>query len=148
LQRYITETRVAIMKRLTIIASVIILLTAIHTERADAQRAATAVMEVRVEVVAGATVSRNDIATVFAPDANEITYGEFSLFVPNGGELLAQSAESIEMKNGDYSWTMASKMDIERSDCGNLRLLFTSAGNPEIRNGIHKGVQVAVIEYL
>jgi hypothetical protein len=136
------------MKRLGTIAIMLLALLAYKTERADAQRAATAVMEVRVEVVAGATVSRNDEIAAFNPDTSEITYGDFSVFVPQGADLLALSADSVEMKNGDTSWTLQSRMDVERSDCGNVRLRFTSAANPEIMNGIHKGVQIARIEYL
>jgi hypothetical protein len=135
------------MKICAIVCNIILLMT-ISVEKTDAQRVATTVMEVRVEVVSGATIERNDQSLTFAPNIEDVTYGDFSIYVPNGGKLLAKSSGNVELVNGNGTWMMQSRMDVEERDNGIFRLTFTSIGNQNYGNGMHKGVQIATIEYL
>jgi hypothetical protein len=117
-------------------------------EDTAAQGSATAVMEVRVEVVAGSSIERDDKTNLFSPGFDEISYGEFSLNVPDGTEVLASSSDKIEMQGSDEQWLLDSRMNVEKQPCGTVKLSFTANASPQHRNGLHKGIQIATIEYL
>ncbi|MEX2435521.1 MAG: hypothetical protein WD735_02490 [Balneolaceae bacterium] len=123
------------------------------SEQLSAQGASTAVMDVRVEVVNGATISRNDsVATISLSDSSneKISYGDFSIFVPDGAEVLTSSDVSIEMINSDQSvWVMGSEVETVVEENGVINLKFTTSNQQqEIQKGSYRGMQHATIEYL
>ncbi len=136
------------LKRSGTVLFFVILVAVTISDKAKAQRAATAVMEVRVEVVMGATVSRSDEIDFFYPADNEVTYGEFSVYVPEGSKLLATAPDLVEMKNGSGSWFMHIRMDVEENGEGLHVLRFSSVGSQNYAEGMSKGVQTARIEYI
>lgn len=117
-------------------------------ENLAAQKAATAVMEVKVEIIAGSSVERDDNTYRFFPDAEEISYGEFTISLPEGAEVIASSPNHIEMTNNFKSMVLESTMDVETQPCGTIKLSFNANGSQKFEYGLHKGVQIATIEYL
>lgn len=123
------------------------------SEHLAAQGASTAVMDVRVEVVNGATISRNDSAATISiteSSKEKISYGDFSIIVPDGSEVLTSTDVSIEMINSDQSvWVMGSEVETVVEENGVINLKFTTRKQQsEIQNGNYRGVQHATIEYL
>jgi hypothetical protein len=112
------------------------------------QNASTAVMEIRVEVISGAMIERNDAVQTFIPNADEIAYGEFTVSLPDGTEVLTNYHEEIEMTTELGTWMLNSRMDVEKDAYGKLNFSFTAKGNKNIQEGHHTGIQVATIEYL
>lgn len=113
-----------------------------------AQNTSSAVMEIRVEVVSGASIERNDANQTFALINEELAYAEFSMTLPEGAEVITSSGDRVEMLNGTQSWAMNSKMNVEQDVNGKMNFRFTTNGNDKAQEGFHKGVQIATIEYL
>lgn len=118
-----------------------------------AQGASTALMNVMVEVVPAASFSRTDSTNIFNVPAkgNEIHFGEFSLVIPEGVQVLTSSSGSVSMTNGESSWMMDSIINknlIEEKGLLNFRFSTDTSSPKEIENGLYKGVQVTTIEYL
>lgn len=140
------------MKKALLILGIAFIIS-LDSEQLSAQGASTAVMDVRVEVVNGATISRNDSAATISlsGSSNEkISYGDFSIIVPDGAEVLTSSDVTIEMINSEQSvWVMGSEVEKVVEENGIINLKFTTGKQQqEIQNGSYRGVQHATIEYL
>ncbi|MEX0904746.1 MAG: hypothetical protein WD604_05030 [Balneolaceae bacterium] len=113
-----------------------------------AQNTSTAVMEVKAEVITGASVLQNSWVDVFAVKGDEISFGNFFLVLPDGAQVLTYSPDDIEMQSDLQIWHMQTMMESTGKDTV-LELRFsTRATNSGLKKDLYKGVQIATIEYL
>lgn len=115
-------------------------------------QSATAVMEVRVEIISGSSLTSNSQGSAFnfteGGNSDSQTYGEYNISLPEGAEILASSENSLTLSNGSDEWVINSKMEQENRN-GTVNLRFKTDGEKSgSKKGVYKGVQVATIEYL
>lgn len=133
-----------VIKHITIAAVVSIM----SAFTANAQNSSTAVMEIRAEVISGASIERNDVVKLFELSNEEIAYGEFTMTLPEGLEVLTSTQEGVEMNNGTGTWVMNSQMNVQKENDGKLNFKFSTKENQRTDKGLHTGIQIATIEYL
>jgi hypothetical protein len=112
------------------------------------QNASTAVMDVRVEVITGSSIERNDSVTMFDL-VNEITsYGEFTINLPEGAAVIASSEDLVLLESGHESFKLNCSLNVIEKTNNSMSFSFSTSGNGDAERGLYKGVQVATIEYL
>lgn len=133
-----------LIKYFTIIAALAVL----SGVQAIAQKSSSAVMTITAEVVSGSVIERNDRINTFTPNGEEITYGEFSMVLAEGSEVIATSTDKVQINSGVELSELNSAMTVETSEDGKINLKFTTKDNKELRKGFYTGIQIATIEYL
>ena len=115
---------------------------------AIAQQTSSAVMSITVEVISGSIVERSDSVQTFNPNGVEFAYGEFSMMIPDGTEILATTSDKVQMNNGFLTRDINSSMNVDKDENGKVSLRFTTKENEDLKEGFYTGIQIATIEYL
>ena len=136
------------MKRFCTFTAFTLLLLVATTLPVLSQNASTAVMEVRVEVINGSSIERNDSSSVFELVNDKTSYGEFTINLPDGTEFIASTNDLVILESDHSSLEMNCRLVVLERTKNAYSFKFTAFGNGEAKHGIYKGVQIATIEYL
>jgi len=136
------------MKRFCTFTTFTLLLLVATTLPVLSQNASTAVMEVRVEVINGSSIERNDSSSVFELVNDKTSYGEFTLSLPDDTEFIASSTGLVMLASDHSSIEMNCRLVVFEKTNNAYSFNFTTSGNGEAKHGIYKGVQIATVEYL
>jgi hypothetical protein len=112
------------------------------------QSASKAVMEVRVEVINGSSIERNDSSAVFELINDKTSYGEFTISLTDGTEFIASSTDIVMLESDHTNLEMNCRLVVLERSKNAYSFNFTAYGYGEAEHGIYKGVQIATIEYL
>ncbi|WP_176719487.1 hypothetical protein [Rhodohalobacter halophilus] len=141
--------REAIMKKGINILALIITAFTLTAVDALSQASSTATMQVRVEVVNGSQITRNYEAEDTSIRNGETVYGDFTMNIPEGAEILTEAGDNVELTNGQEDWKLDAEMIIERGEDGEIHLRFVTRNSKSVnRSGTYHGTQMATIHYL
>ena len=134
------------MKTTTLLLTLALMLTPLLS---TAQGISTAVMEVRVEVVAGSSVERTDTEQLitFSEDAEEVIYGNFFLTLPEDVQIITSASEMLSLENGSETLVLNSSVNHSIDENGGLTLQFTAKNSTRPKEGTYSGTQIAEIFY-
>lgn len=115
-----------------------------------AQGISTAVMEVRVEVVAGSSVERADSEQIITlnSEIDEVVYGDFYLTLPEDVQVITSALDLLTLENGSDSMLLSSSVHQTIDENGGLRLQFSAKNSSAATSGTYSGTQIAEIFYL
>jgi len=136
-------------KRIKIVVLVLAAI-AFTAAEAIAQRASSATMQVKVEVISGSQVSENQVAESFEVGEAETIYGDFELNLPDGAQFITEADNSVLMSNGADQWNMSAEMKVNRDENGSVSVKFITRDNKtdNVKGTVYRGKQIATIQYL
>lgn len=127
----------------------------LNSEILLSQMISSAIMDVQVEVISGSRIDMNHgYYSVNSKQSDslenfEMEYGNFTISVPEGSEIIVESNSEIKMSDRSSSWTMNSEHTHSILDDYSLQILFTGTpGDNHVMKGHYSGKQVATIQYL
>jgi len=119
-----------------------------------AQNSSTAVMDVRVEVVSGSSISMNSVQHLESgwdnnSDSKGFKVGDFSVSLPDGVEMISEMDNELNLSNGTSSVELST--DVHQRNNNDGSITFEVTGKTEgktISEGHYSGKKVATIQYL